>query len=90
MGPRPLPPAMHEAYVKEDRGFARRVVVRPGLTGLAQTRLRRHARARDRSRYDRLYIQRAGMWLDLKLIALSVWITICGRWGKGRREFQKQ
>ena len=90
VGPRPLPPDMHESYVKEDRDFARRLLVTPGLTGLAQTRLRRHARARDRSRYDRLYIHRASMWLDLKLIALSVWLTVCGRWGKGRREFQRR
>lgn len=90
VGPRPLPTDMHESYVKEDPDFAKRLVVRPGLTGLAQTRLRRHARARDRSRYDRLYIRRAGMWLDLRLISLSVWLTLCGQWGKGRREFKQQ
>ena len=90
VGPRPLPPDMHEAYVEEDPDFAKRLVARPGLTGLAQTRLRRHARARDRLRYDRIYIRRASMWLDLKLIALSVWLTLSGQWGKGRREFKQQ
>jgi lipopolysaccharide/colanic/teichoic acid biosynthesis glycosyltransferase len=90
VGPRPLPTEMHEGYVKEDSDFGKRVVARPGLTGLAQTRLRRHARARNRSRYDRLYIDRASMWLDIKLIALSVWLTLSGQWGRGRREFKQQ
>ena len=90
VGPRPLPTHMHESYVKEDPDFAERQVARPGLTGLAQTRLRRHAHGRDRSRYDRLYIRRASMWLDLRLIALSVWLTLSGQWGKGRREFRQQ
>ena len=90
VGPRPLPSDMHESYVNEDPDFAKRLVVRPGLTGLAQTRLRRHASGKDRSRYDRLYIQRASIWLDLRLITLSVWLTLCGQWGKGRREFRQQ
>ena len=90
VGPRPLPTNMHESYLNEEPDFAKRQVVRPGLTGLAQTRLRRHAQARDRSRYDYLYIQRASMWLDLRLIALSVWLTLSGQWGKGRREFRQQ
>lgn len=86
VGPRPLPTNMHKAYLKEDADFSRRLAVRPGLTGLAQLHLRRHDTARNRSRYDRLYIENASIWLDVKLIALSVWITLTGRWGKGRRE----
>jgi lipopolysaccharide/colanic/teichoic acid biosynthesis glycosyltransferase len=31
-------------------------------------------------RFDRLYARRASFWLDLRLIAISFWISARGRW----------
>ena len=31
-------------------------------------------------RYDLVYIRRRSFRLDLHLIVLSVWISLCGRW----------
>jgi lipopolysaccharide/colanic/teichoic acid biosynthesis glycosyltransferase len=37
-------------------------------------------RRRQKFRYDRLYIHRQSFGLDLRLIALSFWITARGTW----------
>jgi lipopolysaccharide/colanic/teichoic acid biosynthesis glycosyltransferase len=61
-------------------GYEARHRVRPGLTGVAQVYARRDLPRTGKFRYDLLYIRRAGMWLDLKLILQSFWITLRGRW----------
>ncbi|HWP34888.1 MAG TPA: sugar transferase, partial [Thermodesulfobacteriota bacterium] len=61
-------------------GYRERHAVRPGLTGLAQIYADRDIPARQKFRYDRLYIRRRSFWLDLRLVALSFWITARGAW----------
>lgn len=61
-------------------GYAARHRVRPGLTGLAQVFADRDLPRRQKFRYDLLYIRRQSFALDLRLIALSLWITARGRW----------
>jgi len=61
-------------------GYARRHLVRPGLTGLAQVYLPGEAPRRKKFRCDLLYIRNRSFWLDLKLIGLSFWITFRGKW----------
>jgi lipopolysaccharide/colanic/teichoic acid biosynthesis glycosyltransferase len=87
VGPRPLRPG--EADTTADGrhlplsaipGYAARHRVRPGLTGLAQVHARRDLPRTGKFRYDRIYQQRAGFCLDLRLIAQSFWITARGRW----------
>jgi lipopolysaccharide/colanic/teichoic acid biosynthesis glycosyltransferase len=90
VGPRALPVQMHEGYVKEEPQFVKRLEVRPGLTGLAQICLPRHCKARKRLRHDLLYIYKATLCLDLKLILISVWLTLTGNWGTGPRERQEE
>ena len=85
VGPRALPVGMHEGYVADEPDFVLRLAVRPGLTGLAQLQLARHASARERLDYDSRYIRSASLLLDIKLILLSVLYTLTGRWGTGRR-----
>ena len=85
VGPRPLPVDMHNDYVKEDPEFLRRLRIRPGLTGPAQVYAPRHTDAQERLRFDLPYIEHASLWLDLKLLLLSVWLTINGRRGKESR-----
>jgi lipopolysaccharide/colanic/teichoic acid biosynthesis glycosyltransferase len=60
-------------------GFEKRLQVRPGLTGLAQI----HDRMDDpqeKFRYDMEYLQKLNPLLDTKLLLLSVWNTMRGRW----------
>src|SRR3990172_4987947 len=61
-------------------GFDRRIRVRPGLTGVAQVYAARNIPRRHKFRYDVLYIRRRTMWLDLRLILLSFWISFLGTW----------
>jgi lipopolysaccharide/colanic/teichoic acid biosynthesis glycosyltransferase len=61
-------------------GFDIRLAVRPGLTGLAQVYAPRDVPRRHKFRYDRLYIRRQSLCLDLRLVLLSVWITLRGGW----------
>src|SRR6476619_2309275 len=82
VGPRPLRPG--EIEVRGDGtlvplaaipGYDVRHGVRPGLTGLTQVYARRDIPRASKFRLDRLYLKRAGFWLDLKLILLSFYIT---------------
>ena len=87
VGPRPL--AAGEIEVCGDGrlvmlqaipGYERRHSVRPGLTGLAQVFARRDLPRPQKFRLDLLYVRRASLWLDLRLVMLSFWITVHGRW----------
>ena len=61
-------------------GYETRLVVRPGLTGLAQVYGSYDTPRRQKLRYDRLYVENMSVWLDIRLILLSFWITMHGRW----------
>jgi lipopolysaccharide/colanic/teichoic acid biosynthesis glycosyltransferase len=68
-------------------GYAERASVRPGLTGLAQIYAPRDVSRRHKFRYDRLYVRRRSLWLDMRLIALSFWISARGTWEAGGRKY---
>jgi lipopolysaccharide/colanic/teichoic acid biosynthesis glycosyltransferase len=94
VGPRALRPGEIEvvgdgrAVALEDvPGYAERSAVVPGLTGLAQIFAPRDVPRRQKFRYDRVYIRRQSFWLDLRLIALSFWITFRGSWEVRGRKF---
>jgi lipopolysaccharide/colanic/teichoic acid biosynthesis glycosyltransferase len=68
-------------------GFVDRVSVAPGLTGIAQIYAPRDISRRQKFRFDRLYIRRQSFLLDLRLIAVSFWITFRGTWEARERKF---
>jgi len=68
-------------------GYGERASVRPGLTGLAQIYAPRDVARRHKFRYDRLYVRRRSLWLDLRLIALSFWISARGTWEHAGRKW---
>tara|TARA_B100000315_G_C14068774_1_gene359645 strand:- start:127 stop:390 length:264 start_codon:yes stop_codon:yes gene_type:complete len=87
---------MNEVQVREDSrnlsdeaisGFELRCRVRPGLTGMAQIYAPRDVPRKHKFRYDLIYIQNESFWLDLKLIALSFWITFRGKWESRGKKF---
>jgi len=87
VGPRSL--AVGE-IVKDEKGhivkyeempdFRERLHVRPGLTGLATIYIPKDASPRRKFRYDLIYIQKQSLWLDIRLIVLSFWISFRGKW----------
>jgi lipopolysaccharide/colanic/teichoic acid biosynthesis glycosyltransferase/VanZ family protein len=87
VGPRALRPNEKEVNggagpvaIAEIPGYEARHAVRPGLTGLTQVFLPGETPRRRKFRYDLLYIRRRSFWFDLRLIALSFWITFRGKW----------
>lgn len=92
VGPRAAPPEEeahdfegHSRPLRDVAGFAERHAVRPGLTGLAQTRAARDVSYRTKFRYDRFYVENRTLWLDLKLIFKSVAISLLARWPEVER-----
>lgn len=69
IGPRPLLVRYLPWYTKEER---RRHDVRPGLTGLAQVNGRNALGWEDRFRYDLMYVDHLTLWMDIKIIGMTV------------------
>jgi sugar transferase EpsL len=69
VGPRPLLPEYVERYSPEQ---ARRLEVRPGLTGYAQVRGRNALSWEERFALDVYYVDHRSLWLDLRILALTV------------------
>lgn len=94
VGPRALRPGEIEVQgdgrvvaLEDVPGYDVRSSVVPGLTGIAQIYAARDLPRRQKFRYDRLYIRRRSFGLDLRLIALSFWISVRGRWEVRGRKF---
>ena len=68
-------------------GYEKRHGVRPGLTGLAQVYAPRDIPRRNKFKYDLVYIKKQSFWLDLKLIVLSFWISLRGKWEHRGKKF---
>ena len=81
VGPRPEWWLRHLEICKEVPGFKSRLRVRPGIAGLAQIRGTYWSSAKEKLRYDNLYIETFSPWLDLKLLGLAV-VTAARRWFK--------
>jgi len=89
VGPRTLLPSEIEHHseceyiqISDIPGYEERIMVHPGLTGIAQIYAPRDLPRRHKFKYDLLYIRKRSFLLDLKLIILSFLITFQGRWEK--------
>lgn len=94
VGPRALRPGEIEQgrngvleRLEDVPGFATRVSVRPGLTGIAQVYAPRDVPRRHKFRYDRIYVQKRSWWLDVRLILISFWISVQGAWEARDRKY---
>ena len=93
VGPRALRPGEIEQgqngvleRLEDVPGYATRVSVRPGLTGVAQVYAPRDVPRRHKFRYDRIYVKRRSWCLDVRLILISFWISVHGTWeARGRK-----
>jgi len=93
VGPRALRPAEIEVMsdgaavpIERVAGYEARHRVTPGLTGVAQIYAPRDLPRRQKFKLDLLYVRRQSVRLDVRLIALSFWITLRARWEhRGRK-----
>lgn len=77
VGPRPHAVAHNEFYRKEIDGYMLRHMVKPGITGLAQINgcrgeTKEMDEMRERIKYDLRYIRNWSLYLDIKIIFLTI------------------
>ena len=74
VGPRPERPIYADEYSKMVKNFDVRYLVKAGLTGYAQVYGRYNTKVSDKVLLDSIYINTFSLWLDLKLIVMTVLI----------------
>jgi lipopolysaccharide/colanic/teichoic acid biosynthesis glycosyltransferase len=75
IGPRPCMTNLQENF-NEDGKF--RILVRPGLTGMAQTNGNIYLKWEERWKYDRYYVEHLNFLLDLRILIKTVLIVVLG------------
>lgn len=78
IGPRPERPAFHEVFCERIRGWEQRVVVKPGITGLAQVEGGYDLLPKEKARIDIAYIESRSVWLDIKIMLRTLGVLKTG------------
>lgn len=81
VGPRPQRTVLVQKYLKTLPQFAARHRVRPGLAGLAQVVDTYDITPQEKLAWDLIYIQKANLWLDLRLVLAAFYLVFALRWG---------
>jgi exopolysaccharide biosynthesis polyprenyl glycosylphosphotransferase len=76
VGPRPERPEFTSRYLREIPGYAKRLSVKPGITGLAQVRGGYAADVYSKLKYDWVYVYRQSLWLDLRILLGTVRVVL--------------
>ena len=76
VGPRPIRPAFFAELSTSIPQYWQRLVVRPGVTGLAQLRLTREMTWGEKLAHDLEYIADRSLSLYLSVIATTVWLIV--------------
>jgi len=76
VGPRPIRPAFFGELCREIPEYWQRLVVRPGVTGLAQLRLTREMTWEEKLAHDLEYIADRSVRLYLQVILTTVWLIV--------------
>jgi exopolysaccharide production protein ExoY len=76
VGPRPVPPYEAAYYTGKER---ERFATLPGITGLWQVRGRCDLSCAEMIRLDCEYVRRRSIWLDLKILSLTIPAVLTGR-----------
>jgi len=72
VGPRPERPEFANEFLRTIPGYAERLQVKPGLTGLAQVNGEYHTTPEYKLKYDLAYIYNYSLWLDMRILAETV------------------
>jgi lipopolysaccharide/colanic/teichoic acid biosynthesis glycosyltransferase len=74
VGPRPEPPFRAERYSEWHR---RRLLIKPGITGLAQVNgLRGFDSSDEKTRFDLKYMEEHSPLLDMKILFQTIWVLL--------------
>lgn len=78
IGPRPERPELAEEFYKELPEFKNRLLVKPGLTGLAQVNGGYDHTPAEKLEFDLGYIKHRGFVIDVKIILKTVMVVFSG------------
>jgi len=79
VGPRPERPEFVDEFLRTIPGYAERLQVKPGLTGLAQVNGEYRTTAEYKLKYDLAYIYNYSLWLDMRILAETVKVMLTRR-----------
>ena len=82
VGPRPERPVFVEQLDREIPRYDERLLIKPGMTGLAQVHYRYDQTIADvkrKLRFDLLYVKRMCLMLDLRILAWTILVVMTGR-----------
>jgi exopolysaccharide biosynthesis polyprenyl glycosylphosphotransferase len=79
VGPRPERPFFVEKFKKTVPGYSERFRIKPGLTGLAQVSGGYSISARNKLKYDLIYIYNQSLFLDLRIIFQTIKVVLKGK-----------
>ncbi|WP_138494507.1 sugar transferase [Paenibacillus pinistramenti] len=85
VGPRPERAFFIDQFKKELPYYTYRLMVKPGLTGLAQVMAGYTTSAADKLRYDLMYIKNYSLLLDLKLLFQTLLVVLSREQARGVR-----
>lgn len=78
VGPRPEREVFYNQFETYIHGFSQRMLVKPGITGLAQVKGGYELRPEEKIIYDIEYIKNRSLLLDLKILFSTVYVVISG------------
>lgn len=84
VGPRPFMKSVVDEATANNPDFRYRSNVKPGITGLSHVYGRYDTTPEERLRYDLLYVRRCSLWLDIKIIFLTIIVVFSKDMGLGR------
>jgi exopolysaccharide biosynthesis polyprenyl glycosylphosphotransferase len=78
VGPRPVMPLLDEEFERQARAYRTRHLVKPGITGLAQSdgfrgEIKTQEQLKERVRRDLQYIAQWTVWLDIQITLRTFW-----------------
>ena len=78
IGPRPERPELTYKFNKEIPGFIDRLVIKPGLTGLAQVNGGYDISPEEKLKWDIIYIKNRNIFLDISIIFKTIGVVFTG------------
>lgn len=76
IGPRPERPHFVKKFIEQMPEYAERFQIKPGITGLAQVSGEYATNARNKLKYDLMYIYHQSLLLDLKIFAKTIKVIL--------------
>ncbi|HLS99919.1 MAG TPA: sugar transferase [Acholeplasma sp.] len=84
VGPRPYMKSVVDEAMEKNPDFLYRSNVKPGITGLSHIYGRYDTTSEERLRYDLLYVRKCSLWLDIKIVFLTILVMFNKDAGLGR------